>query len=208
MKKNTTILVAFFCLTFLRSCSEETVEAIIPSTIETISSPTKTVFKEEDPIVEYLSITGYNQFELPCGNINDSFEIGFIFYPLKNGSINALTVRTIDAKTNVVITIWDATSKTKIRTEDVLVSTANTVISKNISALSLVKNKKYAITVYTNSYYIRHAAEWAQPNYPMTCGNIKIIAAIMGGANSNQYPETSTSNFQNGDCSFKFMPTN
>jgi hypothetical protein len=210
MKKYTTTLIASLCFTFLLSCSEETVDATIsiPSTSETISPPTKNVFKKEDPLVDYLAITGYNQFVLPCGNINDSFEIGFIFYPLTNGSINALSLRIPKAKAKVVMTIWDVASKAKIRTEEIEVLTANTIISKDITSLDLVKNKKYAVTVYTNSYYMRHAAEWAQPQYPVTCGNIKIVAALMGFANSNLYPETSTGNFQNGDCTFNFMPTN
>lgn len=210
MKKNTTILIASLCFTFLLSCSEETVDATIPipTTSETILPPPKNFLKKEDPLVEYLAITGYNQFSLPCGDTNDSFEIGFEFYPLTNGNITALSVRIPEAKAKVVMTIWDVASKTKIRTEEIEGITANTIISKDITSLNLVKNKKYAVTIYTNSYYMRHAVEWAQPQYPVTCGNIKIVVAIMGEANSNQYPKTGTGNFQNGDCSFNFIPTN
>ena len=41
------------------------------------------------------------------------------------------------------VTIWDYDTKTVLRTEIVNVSAANTLVTKAITELALVKNKKY-----------------------------------------------------------------
>lgn len=65
------------------------------------------------------------------------------FPPNVNGKIKAITAKIPDISNTLRVTIWDYDTKTVLRTEIVNVSVANTLVTKAITELALVKDKKY-----------------------------------------------------------------
>lgn len=206
MKNKVTLFLKLFFLIILTSCSNDEAEQS-SSTDIVIENPTSVLFEEENPFLEYLAATGFNQVLSPCINNNLNYEIGFKFKPVVKGKINSVVVKLANPNTNLIVTIWDVSTKSIIRTESVNVTTSNTEITKNIVPIELVKDKEYAITMNTTNYYMRHQSDWGQPQYPITAGNIKIFGPVLNDGIIQGYPTMGAGNFYNGDCSFNFLQT-
>lgn len=120
------------------------------------------------------------------------YEIGLVFTPKVKGNLNAIQVKLPSVNSNLRVTLWDASTKAIISTEIVNVTAANTVITKNIAPLELVKDKQYTITMNTNSYYYFGSAVGpALTTYPLTIGNIIFNNFIyISGTTPATYPTT------------------
>ena len=138
MKKTITLFVIIFSLF---SCSKN-------------DEPTPVTYQEENPLIGYLTNGGIN------GGIIDvvdgtTSEVGNEFTPLVKGTIKAFVVSLPQSNANLRVTLWDATTKTVIRTEYINVVTAATTTTKNIEPIELQKDKKYAITMNSDDWYYR-----------------------------------------------------
>jgi hypothetical protein len=195
MKKNFKQIasIALMSIVFLTSCSKD-------------DEPTPVTYQEENPLIGYLTNGGINGAVIDVVDGTTS-EIGNEFTPLVNGKINAITVSLPAVNTDLRVTIWNATTQTVIRTEYVNVSTAATQITKNITAIPLQKDSKYAITMNTNNWYFRDKSNGTQIAYPITSGNIRFESFGYTETPGLIYPQQFSNDYYNGDLSFIFQQT-
>jgi len=151
---------------FLFSCSRD--ECPAPPVVE-VPSPT-----EEIGYYGLLSSVA-----LPNSIIEEfnwdpalSLEIGYDFTPKVSGKMTAIEVKLPFVHGATDVHIWDSSTRTLLRTETINMALAHTIIKKNISAVNLVANKKYIISVETNYWYRYRKADASRVNFPYTSGNI------------------------------------
>jgi len=195
MKKSIALLIPFFFLTFITSCSND----------EKTHEEEQVVvdFQEENPLPDYLNITGYNQQYISMENTNQH-EMGFSFKPLKRGKINSIVVNLPEVDADLTVKVWDLRANVVIRTETINVNAANSEITKTIAPLELIKNNEYAITMIPDNYFKNTRNDSGTPNHPITIGNVKISGSYL----SSQNPQFITLiGMYNGNCSFNFSRT-
>lgn len=171
------------------------------------SDPKATVYPEENPLDGYLTNSGFNQKVINYVN-SGNYEFGIVFSPNVNGKIKALTVKLPDVNNSLKVTFWDATTQAVIRTELISVTSSNTLVTKAISELALEKDKKYAITMNSQDYYIREKTDQSDATYPVTSGNLKIWEYRWEAGATQIYPTTVDNAYYAGDLSFVFQQTN
>lgn len=151
-------------------------------------TPTTIVYQDENPIPGYITSTGIDQNVSNAINEGD-YEFGAEFTPLVNGNIKSITVKIPDTNPNIRVTVWDATTKTVLRTEYINVTSENVAITKNITALSVEKDKKYAITMNSNDWISYRRLDLASIPYPTISGNIRIERYGYMSGITQTYPE-------------------
>ena len=189
LKKITSI--ALMSIVFLTSCSKD-------------DEPTPVKYQEENPLIGYLTNGGIN------GGIIDvvdgtTSEVGNEFTPLVKGTIKAFVVSLPQSNSNLRVTLWDAITKTVIRTEYVNVVTAATTTTKNIQPIELQKDKKYAITMNSDDWYYRDKSNGSLITYPITSGNIRFDSFGFTDTPGLIYPIYFSNDYYNGDLSFIFQ---
>lgn len=163
-------------------------------------------YQEENPLIGYLTNGGINGAVVDVVDGTTS-EIGNEFTPLVNGKMNAITVSLPAVNTNLRVTIWNATTKTAIRTEYVNVATAATAITKNIASVPLQKDTKYAITMNSNDWYYREKSNGSLITYPIISGNIRFESFGYTETLGQLYPLQFSNDYYYGDLSFIFQQT-
>ena len=193
--KNYFKIFLFLCLTLaVSNCRKDDNE------------PAPIVYAEESPLAAYITNSG---FVSTANNVNfGSYEFGLVFSPNVNGKIKAITAQIPDINANLRITIWDFDTQAILRTETVNVSAANTVITKSISELALVKDKKYLISMNSNDWYNRTKSGGGAATYPITAGNIKITDYLWKSGSTQTFPTNSDATYYAGDVNFIFQQTN
>lgn len=196
MKTKIKKTILLFAITFsLFSCSKDD-----------DSTPAPITYNEENPLQEFLTATGFVNIGTPT--INElNYETGLEFTPLVKGKINTIIIKSPDTNSAMRVTIWDATTKTVLRTEIVNITTVNTNITKNISPLTLEKNKLYAITFSSNDYFLYRRPGNTDANYPVTSGNIRIERHLDSIQTEQTYPTNFPTNYYSGDLTFNFQQT-
>lgn len=194
------ILIAIFATTILSiitfSCSKDDTPA--PAPVAPILAPL------QDPLQGYLTASGFIQKKDVLVNRSD-FEFGYSFIPLVNGKMTAIIVSLPDSRSGLRVTIWNKATATAIRTENIDVPVANVDLIKQITALDLVKDKEYFLTINSNDWYERKKTDVTDVVYPFTVGDIKITASGYTVGTSQTMPTIFPVNFYSGDCSFKFQ---
>jgi hypothetical protein len=173
-------------------------------------------YPEENFLDGYLSQTSYNQSQTVTGiGVLGSSEYGLEFEPLENGKITALVIKLPEANNSLRVTIWDKATATIIKRETVDVAAANTDQAFDIADIDLVKNKQYAISIYALKTFINRRTNSSDATYPLTIGNIKILAhkfifnpITSGPIAGSGYPNVNIKNSYYGNYSFKFQRTN
>jgi hypothetical protein len=163
------------------------------------------VYNEENPLQAFLTSSGFNQVSTP-GSAPSDLIAGMSFKPTVKGKINAILVTLPLVNNNLKVSFWDNATGALLQQEIVNVSSANTEFVKLITPLQLEKDKTYVISMQTNSAYVRSRADQANAPYPVTAGNIQILA-YREGTNLSAIPSLSYYNAYGGDCSFKFQQT-
>lgn len=164
------------------------------------------IYPEENPLAAYITTTG---FSTTSNFINSGdYEFGLVFSPNVNGKIKAITAQLPDANANLRVTIWDYNTQTVLRTEVVNVSAANTVITKVITEMALVKDKKYLISMNSNDWYNRTKPLGTSATYPITAGNIKFAEYLWKSGTTQTFPTNVDDSYYAGDLSFVFQQTN
>jgi hypothetical protein len=176
-------------------------------------------YPEENPWESYLKQTGFDQY-YEIVNTATSWEIGLMFTPLVNGTINAITLHLPEARNNVPVTLWkvDATGNTgnKIQTFTVNVPADKVAADKEVEyrlpeTILLTKGEQYVISFHTGGkkYYGR-AINANFPDtkaYPVTAGNIQILERRFINAATTTFPTGKSFANYFGDCSFVFQRT-
>lgn len=164
------------------------------------------VYPVENPLAAYITNSGFSTSSNMV-NVGD-YEFGLVFSPNVTGKINAVTVQIPDANANLRVTIWDFDTQAVLRTEMLNVSAANTLITKTITELALVKDKKYLISMNSNDYYYKEKPGGASTTYPIVAGNIKFTGYQWKSGSTQTFPTTVDATYYAGDLSFVFQQTN
>jgi hypothetical protein len=165
-------------------------------------------YNEENPLDAYLAGSGFSQKAVDVKN-SANFEYGFSFKPTVTGKINTLIVKIPDVNAALRVTLWDAATKTVIKSETIDVATANVTVEKTISAIALTKDKEYFLTVNSSDWINRTKTDGSATTYPIVAGNITITgyAFIASTVTETIFPTTARNTYFAGDLSFKFQQT-
>ena len=168
--------------------------------------PAPIIYPDENPLAAYISNTG---FSTTSNFINSGdYEFGLVFSPNVNGKIKAVTAQLPDTNASLRVTIWDYDTQAVLRTETINVSAANTAISKTISDLALLKDRKYLISMNSNDWYNRTKPGGGSATYPIAAGNIKFTEYLWKSGSAQTFPTTLDDSYYAGDLSFIFQQTN
>lgn len=165
-------------------------------------------YAEENPLDAYMAGSGFSQKAVDVKN-SGIYEYGFSFKPTVTGKINALIVKIPDVNAALRITLWDAATKTVIKSETVNVATANVTIEKTITPIALTKDKEYFFTVNSDDWINRTKTDGSAATYPIVAGNITITgyAYISSTATETIFPTNARNTYYAGDMTFKFQQT-
>ncbi len=194
MKKLSTTFAILLISIFTISCSKSD---------DTPVAPAPVVYAEQDPLAGYLTACGFSEKTDNFINAGD-YEFGYSFIPLVNGKITTIVAKLPEARLEMRVTIWDKVAGSVLRTETIDVTTANVEATKTITALDLVKNKEYFITMNSNDWYRRGRTNDTSTTYPFTVGDIKVTSYAYKLGTAQVIPSTSILTNYAGDCSFKF----
>lgn len=187
-------MLLFIAAAFTTSCKKETKEP--------------TIYGEENPLNGFLATIGY--YEETYNWINEPSgvaQVGMSFIPKVKGKINAITVKIPATNNALKVIFWDKATHAKLRVETVNVTTANTIITKEITPFELTKDKEYVITMFSDDYYARNKTNNSVGVFPVTSGNIQITKSINGDGETELYPLSGSGNQYFGDCGFNFQRT-
>jgi hypothetical protein len=165
-------------------------------------------YNDENPLDAYLAGSGFSQKAVDVKN-SGIYEYGFSFKPTVTGKINALIVKIPDVNSALRITLWDAATKTVIKSETINVTTANVTVEKTITPIALTKDKEYFFTVNSDDWINRTKTDGSAATYPITAGNIVITgyAYISSTASETIFPTNARNTYYAGDMTFKFQQT-
>lgn len=189
--KKLTMTLAILALS-VSSCSKE-------------DTPEPIVYQEINPLNQFLSNTGFNQFLIET--VDYQFrEYGFVFTPKFKGVIKAFVYKTPQATTPVRITLWDADTQTVLLTtmlqpEGAAIET----IAPLTTPYQLVANKNYAVTVMNNDWYLREKSNFGSANYPIETDEITFIKCGYKAGYTQSFPNVFSTQEYWGDLSFKFQ---
>ncbi|WP_309608665.1 hypothetical protein [Flavobacterium sp.] len=178
------------------NCSKD--DDPVPTPVEPVLAPL------QDPLAGYLTATGFSQKTTNQVNISD-YEFGYSFIPLVNGKMTAIVAKIPDVRLGMRVTVWDKVAGTVLRTETIDIATAGVEVTKQITALDLVKDKEYFLTFNSNDWYDRRKTDGSIVTYPFTVGDIKITSYSFVGGTTQTIPNAPQNTYYAGDCSFKFQ---
>jgi len=187
MKKSklSTLLITL-CATILVSCGKDN-----PTVIT------------ENPMASYLTASGFSE---TTSDIDDGdYEFGISFIPQVAGKITAIVVKLPDNQTNLRVTIWDVAMKTILRTETIATAMADVETSKNITPLSLAKNKEYMITFNSNDWYNHEKADSGDATYPILAGEISVTGYAYSDGTTQTFPTNFQTDYYAGNLIFVFQ---
>ncbi len=196
MKTLKTILTLFTISIFAVSCSSDN------------DKSDSVKYNEENPLDAYMAGSGFSQKAVDVKN-SGIYEYGFSFKPTVTGKINSLIVKIPDTNPTLRITLWDAATKTVIKSETINVTTANVSIEKAITPIALTKDKEYFFTVNSDDWINRTKTDGSAATYPIVAGNITITgyAYISSTAAETLFPTNARNTYYAGDMTFKFQQT-
>jgi len=196
--KSVCVIFSVVSAFFITSCSNN--DDDVP-----VNEPAPIVYPQENPLDKYYENTGFST--TTNYTASPTSEFGLAFSANVKGKINAVLVKIPAVKSNLRVTIWDYDTKAVLRTEVVNVTTANNIITKNISELILEKDKKYMITMNSGDWYKRTKPDNSNATYPVTAGNIKFWEYRWVGSASQIFPTNIDLKYNGGDLSFSFQQT-
>lgn len=175
---------------------------LVSALILTYCSDDKKEFKEENPLEAYLTTADFTEVYSFTNQPNQEF--GLRFTPLVDGQIREVVVKLPDEQIDLRVTIWDAETKTVLRTEIIPEVLSDKETSITISRVSLKKNHEYMISFNTDNYYFHKRPDDESITYPVNAGNISITGYGYSTTTDQVYPEEFYDHFYAGDLSFVF----
>ena len=159
----------------------------------------------ENPLESFFLTSGFNQNITPGVNGSD-FVTGFRFSPTVNGKIKAITLKIPDGNEFVKVNIWKVTGATLLHSENMAIPNANTMVTKNITAVNLTANEDYIISMHTNDSYSHARTDMSSVTYPITSGSIVFKEFLVDPDFGGDFMPSGggPNNFQ-GDVSFVFQ---
>jgi hypothetical protein len=182
-------LAIVILFTTLASCKKDKEEVLAPL---------------QNPMDGYLAASGFNQKVTNQVNLGD-YEFGYSFIPMVNGKITSIIAKLPDVRSGMRVTIWDKATATVLRTELIDVASSGVEVTKAITALDLVQNKEYFITMNSNDWYDRRKTDSSPATYPITVGDIKITSYSFISGAAQAMPNSPQTTYYAGDVSFTFQ---
>lgn len=170
-------------------------------------TPAEKLFPKENPLAMYFQKTGFDEELDKFTNTDFPYESGLGFVPKVKGKINAVTIKIPDDAANVRVTIWDATTKTSIRTITISSVKADVEMKQAIDPLEIVPTGNYMITFNSDDYYVRKRTDGLDVTYPVDAGNISITGYSYSIGTAQTFPTYLRTNYYGGDVSFVFQQT-
>lgn len=166
------------------------------------------IYQYENPLDLYMAGSGFNQKAVDVKN-SGIFEYGFSFKPTVTGKISSYFVKIPDVNNALRITLWDASTKTVIKSEKMFISVANMAFEKTIAPILLTKDKEYFLSVNSDDWINRTRTDGSVATYPIVAGNIVITsyAYISSTATETIFPTNVRNTYYSDDVSFKFTQT-
>jgi hypothetical protein len=162
------------------------------------------VYPQENPLQGYLTTSGFDE-EVTTTTDAAATESGFRFRPTVTGVVTALTARIPDVNNNLRVTIWDVATGDVVKTELFNITSSGVAVTKAITALPLVKDKEYMITMNSGDYYRHEKTDGTDASYPFTVGNIQVTGSGYALGADQTYPYVFPVDYTNGDLSFTFQ---
>ncbi len=162
---------------------------------------------KEDFLTGYLSQTQFDEETDEVIDFANDFEFGVEFRPTVNGEITEIKVKLPAERNDLRITLWNKSDMSVLSTETLNISTAGETMVFDIEDIELNGGDEYAITMNSNDWYYREGTEENDANYPVTIGNIDVLAYIIENTSDQIYPTMSILNSYSGDLSFNFQRT-
>lgn len=172
------------------------------------NKPEPIAYPDENPLDLYMAGSGFSQKAVDVKN-SGIYEYGFSFKPTVTGKISSFFAKIPDVNTALRITLWDAATKTVIKSETMNISVANMAFEKTILPIQLVKDKEYFFSVNSDDWINRTKTDGSAATYPIVAGNITITgyAYISSTATETIFPTNARNTYYAGDISFKFQQT-
>lgn len=182
--------------------------AVLTTSCSGDDKPDPVAYNAENPLELYMAASGFNQKAVDVKN-SGIYEYGFSFKPTVTGKITSFFAKIPDVNTALRITLWDAATKTVIKSETINVSVANMTFEKTIPSIQLVKDKEYFFSVNSDDWINRTKTDGSATTYPIVAGNITITgyAYISSTATETLFPTNARNTYFAGDTSFKFQQT-
>lgn len=171
-----------------------------------ISCDSGNTILNENPLNDYLKVTGFDQKKIPLIN-QPYYESGMRFKPKVNGNIRKLVLKFPDNQTNLRITIWDVATQTVYRTETITNLTADIETKIPINPLTLIKDKEYLLSYCSNNWYVNRNEASSDVAYPIVIKNIIITGVnyVNVQPQTQIFPTSNATNYYAGDLSFIFQ---
>jgi hypothetical protein len=164
------------------------------------------VYAEENFYSAFLVQTGFSEKERNFNGLIDS-EMGFTFKSSVKGSINSLIIKMPFQNSNMRVTIWDATTREVLLTNNITTLVNNTENIIPISPFIIEKDKLYFIFFNSKHCIIRTKTNGSNVTYPFKIGNISIVSVNFKDTRTQSYPTEILTNRYFGDLSFNFQQT-
>ena len=166
------------------------------------------IYDKENPLPEFLTKANLNNL-VPSSPTDGKQEIGLTFKPLVKGSITAIEIKIPFEVSNLIVSIWDFETQQIIRTETINNMNSGTRKIAFITPLTLIKDKRYVISMNTNSYYTYRNVAANVDDYPIIIGNIAVLNTNYSPdtVTNPTYPSTIFIGKYSGNCSFLFQQT-
>ena len=140
MKNSIKIITVLFLTIISISCSKDD------------DSTPPTVYESEDFYDGFITKAGLFSGSTVTGN-PDFFEIGLVFKPLVTGKITQLRINIPTIQTPTLVTLWDKSTKTKIKSVNCGTIGISEDTPFDINDIVLVKNKEYVISMNVSKYF-------------------------------------------------------
>ncbi|MGX9986009.1 hypothetical protein [Soonwooa purpurea] len=172
-------------------------------------TPDPKIYLEENPLTGFLQNSGFSQKTLDYVNFNVNYEFGYRFRPLVKGQINAVSYKIPANATNVRVTLWNASTKSPLKTITIPNVVANTEIKQTIEPFSVDPTIEYLISYNGNDWYHRKKSDDTGIIYPVNVGNISITGYSFAGSTVTEqtYPVNNSNTYYGGDLSIIFQQT-
>ena len=163
---------------------------------------------EENPLDAYMAYSGFSGTTTNVVN-SGLYEFGFGFKPTVTGEVNSLLVKLPVSNSALRVILWDAETKTVIKTETINVPAANVTTEQVISPIKFIKDKEYFISISSDDWFFRKRVNSLAAPYPILAGKIIITKFAYGPGTPGKalFPTTEVNNYYWGDISFKFQQT-
>ena len=162
---------------------------------------------EENPLSLYLQNSGFDQKTTNFINAGD-YEFGFKFTPKVKGKITAITFKIPDNAENTRVTIWNAETKTVLRTVVIPSVSKDVEVRQDIDPMTVLPSETYLLTYNGNDWYKRHRIDNTNATPPINAGSIFIMGYHWQGGKAQNFPVNISYDYYGGDLSFVFRNDN